>query len=324
MKIEVCESLVSSWFKHVKGCSIVQTNWTVSLYWGIDYTRFDKVCNDVDQFFSGKYNIITGTNVYQFIKQGETDVVGIKIEDNKASVCAADTAFHENGLGYGDVKENISRVLKKYFRTALTLNAVYGDISGEIAFISPKILDNTIECLIPAIEDLQNILKNNGFKFTLKLYANDDFVKKVLMPVLEKRETVSDDNELFLRSIKLVGNMVKDVKPNKKAVIHDVSEIAVSPASRLSTSEPLALEQFKSYLKGQGITEDDIESYRCVIERIVLEGEHENWNSLTNRIDEIVPLYDVDGKYQNFGKIRHGMVTVIDALKRFREFVRDQ
>lgn len=325
MKIEVCESLVSSWFKHIKKCSIVQINWTVSPYWGIDYTRFGKVCNAVDQTFSEKYDIIKWTTgIDQFIKQGEADVVGIKIKNNETTVFAADTAFHENGLGYGDTKENVSRVLKKFFRTALTINAVYGNVSGEIAFISPKIRDKTLEHLIPAIKDLQNILNNYGFDFKLKLYANDDFISKVLTPVLEITKMVSDDNELFLRSIQL-GSIAKNFKPekNKKSVIHNVSEVIVSPASNPSVSEPLALGMFKSYLKKQGVTDDVIESYCCLIERNVLKVEHENWNSLTNHIDKIVPIYDVNGKHQNFGKACHGTVTLIDALKRFREFVHD-
>jgi hypothetical protein len=39
MKIEMGESLILSWLKHVKRCQIVQTNWKVSKAWDVFKTE---------------------------------------------------------------------------------------------------------------------------------------------------------------------------------------------------------------------------------------------------------------------------------------------
>ncbi len=41
MKIEMGESLLYSWLRHVKECQIVQTNWKVSSKW--DLKNADKI-----------------------------------------------------------------------------------------------------------------------------------------------------------------------------------------------------------------------------------------------------------------------------------------
>ena len=35
MKIEIGESLIYTWLRHVKGCQIVQTNWRPSEFWSL-------------------------------------------------------------------------------------------------------------------------------------------------------------------------------------------------------------------------------------------------------------------------------------------------
>lgn len=39
MKIEIGESLILSWLKHVKECQVVQTNWKASYKWELKNTR---------------------------------------------------------------------------------------------------------------------------------------------------------------------------------------------------------------------------------------------------------------------------------------------
>ena len=324
MKIEVCESLVSSWFKHVKGCSIVQTNWSVSPCWGIDYTRFDKVCKDVHKFFLEKYSytVFKGANIEQFIKQGEADVVGIKIKNDQTSVYAADTAFHENGLNYGAVDKTVSRVLKKFFRTAITLNAVYGNVSDEIAFISPKINRNILEPLKTAISDLQVILNKNGFKFTLALYANDSFTNNVLIPTMKITKQVSDDNELFLRSLQMAELARNNLKNNSEVSARpkDKSNYNNVPTGNIKVETRA---KFEIHLRNRRYAETTVFEYPYAIEKYVLQRENLSWNAIADPIviDKIVSSYDVGGIYEDIGKIGHN--TVICALKRFKEFVFD-
>ena len=53
----------------------------------------------------------------------------------------------------------------------------------------------------------------------------------------------------------------------------------------------------------------------------VLEEEHLTWEGLKNSIDTIIPVYDVGGRKQDIGNKSNK--TVINALRRFKEFVED-
>ena len=60
-------------------------------------------------------------------------------------------------------------------------------------------------------------------------------------------------------------------------------------------------------------------AYISSIENHVLEEEHISWESLKNDIDNIVKLYDAGGIKERIGAKSN--FTVINALKRFNEFV---
>ena len=55
MKIEVCEQMLASWLKHIKGCQIVQTNWcpspaAVSQLSDEDFQSIDAFVNEIQKF----------------------------------------------------------------------------------------------------------------------------------------------------------------------------------------------------------------------------------------------------------------------------------
>ena len=60
-------------------------------------------------------------------------------------------------------------------------------------------------------------------------------------------------------------------------------------------------------------------SYSGAITRHVLEEEHITWGILKNNIDDILKKYDVGGAKEHIGAKSNK--TVINALKRFKEFV---
>ena len=43
MKIEICEQMIQSWLNNIKGCEIVQTNWTISPLKEITKTEIDEI-----------------------------------------------------------------------------------------------------------------------------------------------------------------------------------------------------------------------------------------------------------------------------------------
>ena len=82
---------------------------------------------------------------------------------------------------------------------------------------------------------------------------------------------------------------------------------------------------FEEYLANAGYSEytdvgdpSTVFSYTYAIKK-VLDREGITWNSLKNDIENIIPIYDVGGAKQKIGAKSNS--TVINALKRFNEFV---
>lgn len=68
--------------------------------------------------------------------QCEIDVVGVRIQDGViGDLYLIDSAFHENGLNYGDV---VARVLKKILRAVFVSDTIFKSIPAKILFVSPK------------------------------------------------------------------------------------------------------------------------------------------------------------------------------------------
>ncbi len=94
---------------------------------------------------------------------------------------------------------------------------------------------------------------------------------------------------------------------------------------KIVITEPVAV-AFEAYLIHAGYKTETpsghpstVYSYIGAIERHVLEEEHITWDALKTCIDSIVKRYDVGGPKAHIGAKSN--CTVIDALKRFAEFV---
>ena len=81
MKIEIAESLIASYLKHVKKCLIVQTNWGVSSNWDVEETAnnqtqavYDKIITHPE--FS---DVFKKSELNQILRQSEVDAIGISI-----------------------------------------------------------------------------------------------------------------------------------------------------------------------------------------------------------------------------------------------------
>ena len=207
MKVEMGESLFYSWLRHVKECQIVQTNWKISAQWQL---RHEEEITDLmrtsEEFFHKKY----GYRIYkknsslpQLLKQAEIDVVGISIRDDGYHIHAVDVAFHENGLNYGSREKTVANIIKKCLRTAMCLYGYFNVKKAEIVFASPKIHICSINDLAPCLADINTLLNECGFGFTVRLLANNDFKDSVLKPILIASKGISDSSELFLRSYQL-------------------------------------------------------------------------------------------------------------------------
>ncbi len=208
MKIEIGESLVYSWLRHVKQCQIVQTNWKPSPKWWRNQINFEPIIADINNVFQNlDLDIFGNNNIEQFFRQAEIDVLGVSNnqEDVLPLYYFIDVAFHEGGLNYGDRNETITRVLKKFIRSYFIFKSYFGDSeNGSFFFISPRAsVQNAQIPINERLITLSEIFTRHGFTPNFKLIVNDDFKNEVLIPTMYMANEVSDTNELFLRSVQL-------------------------------------------------------------------------------------------------------------------------
>ena len=208
MKIEMGESLVYSWLRHVKDCQVVQTNWKASPQWTLLHSmELEQIKAKTDAFFHEKY----GYDIYkknaslsQIIQQGESDAIGFSFASRTTTTYAVDVAFHEGGLSYGSKDETVMKIVNKCIRTAMCLYGYMDVWDAQIIFASPKIHKAILSIAEHCIQEAQDIMNEPGYKFTFRIIANEAFKTSVLDPILMVSNDVADTSELFLRSYQML------------------------------------------------------------------------------------------------------------------------
>lgn len=208
MKIEMGESLIYSWLRHVRRCQIVQTNWKVSSQWPLHHEQeLQDLMTTAGQLFEGMrgYQIFKkNASLGQLLQQGECDLIGYAANGGKFDVCAVDVAFHEFGLQYGSRQETVSKILAKTVRTAMCLYGYMDMKEGEILFASPKINKSVMNDVLPCMEELNRFFVEKCLSYKARVVANDEFNGEILQPVLNLSSNVADTSELFLRSYQML------------------------------------------------------------------------------------------------------------------------
>ena len=224
MKIEIGESLILSWLRHVKECQLAQTNWKASSQWETENkSTLQALMASSAALFRDKYgyDLYKGTtSLEQLLMQAEIDMIGIHTADNVNDIYAIDVAFHEAGLNYGPRPETVARAIKKYIRTAMCLHGYFGAKKGTIVFASPKVTPAVYNDINACIEDITQVLQNEGLQFSVRFIANQDFAAKILNPVLQSVENVADTAELFVRSIQMFNLFLRQQGPRSQAAGH--------------------------------------------------------------------------------------------------------
>jgi hypothetical protein len=145
-------------------------------------------------------------SISQFLGQAEVDVLGVHFVQGKAEkVIATDIAFHTLGLLYGSNDETAARIVKKLFRTALTLDLHFPGISAEIVFLSPKVNPATVPGVLKAERMMQSFFEGRREHFQFRTIINEDFKSIVLDEVTPLQKHVADTSELYLRAVQLAG-----------------------------------------------------------------------------------------------------------------------
>ena len=200
MKIEIGESLLFSYFKHVKKCLITQMNWKFSSNWQIDLAGRDQLMYYFNQITKHhEFSDIFKADLNQTLKQAEIDVIGI---NSSYDIFVAETAFHENGLQYGSKIETKNRVIRKILRALLTAKYLFPSNNIELIFSAPKVNNATELVLREYFLLLQNDFSDDKTNFIY--LANDDFKNEIVFPTIKAATSENDTSELFLRSVKLL------------------------------------------------------------------------------------------------------------------------
>lgn len=200
MKLDSGESLVYSYLRHVKKCTVVQTNWKPSGNWILDEDLAREVFREYSVIQRHKaFTEIFKTGFEPTVRQTEVDVLGI---DSLGTVYAVNVTFNELGLNYGSKTDTRNRVVKNLLRAHLALDCYFPGQKHVLMFCSPKVTLPAVKIL----EDYFTILEqefatpDRSFFFV----ANADFRDEILMETLERIHDEYDTNELFLRSFKLL------------------------------------------------------------------------------------------------------------------------
>jgi hypothetical protein len=201
MKIEIGESLIFSWLRHVQGCPIVQANWKPSPTWPI--RREPGLAIDLEKMREAAgqrlgFEIFKRSSFQQFVRQAEIDVLGLRFGDAGAAAIAVD----------GDLQETVGRILKKMIRTAFVLEAYFDLQHADVVFATPKMHNAVHEALQGCWPQLLSVLADCGSlsaaRLQLRIVTNRDFVEQIIQPVLDRMDQVADTSELFLRAQQLV------------------------------------------------------------------------------------------------------------------------
>jgi hypothetical protein len=273
VKIEIGESLIYSWLKHIKECQLVQTNWKCSPNWELqNYDEIETVMKLTDEYFNSKYSLSIykeTKSIEQLIKQAEIDAIGILYSNQKISLYCVDIAFHENGLNYGSADETVSRIIKKTIRTAMCLIGYFGTKNGEIYFVSPKINNAIEQRLLKIIPELEKLIQSIGWSFQIKLLCNQAFGDKIINPVINIANEVADTGELFIRSIQLKDLFYINEKSSIKSirVIKESNEVANKNTIDLYSEMKIgaiARTALRSLLESNIISKDCIEKMQTL------------------------------------------------------------
>lgn len=235
MKVEIGESLMYSYLKHVRKCVLGQTNWKPSGQWQRSNTeKVESIFGHVQENFA-KFGLeapVFGNRTLDTVlKQAEIDVVAWDAGD---TIYAVEAAYHEGGLNYtGGKEESRSRVVKKLLRAYLALLSYFPGKKYEVWFVTPKASPGTDKLVSESVQGVAGMENLLGVNF--RYVSNNDFFTEIVLPTLESTKGESDTNELFVRSAKLLdlfdlialpsvglGDCLQETKPATKFILEFV------------------------------------------------------------------------------------------------------
>ena len=262
MNIDIAESLVYSWLKHVKGCQIIHRNWK-----GVAQSEpliSDEIRNAYNEAINGKSNSEnTSTSsadldkkIKQALKQTECDVLGLEFaQDGSIKYHAVEVAFHSKGLNYSG--ENAKKVSDKLFRIAIALKHYLNISSATLYFVSPFVREKELDAIEAAVKNLEENIRVLG-TFPIELCFNEDFYVNILHGTKNKDKQNVDLSELCIRSYELEDLYNKIQKDGHKVEVENMEDADVEKIK----IGLLVRTQFMPYLKDGILSESEIKELK--------------------------------------------------------------
>jgi len=254
MKIDVGESLLGSYLRHVRICFIVQPNWKPSGNWLPFPDHYDQVLGEYNRIQKHPaFTEIFKTSFDHTIRQTEIDMLGL---DQEGVLYAANVAFNENGISYGPKTDTRNRVIKNLLRAYLALSYYFPGNKMVLMFCSPKVSGPTEEIILDYFKILQSDFNSSMAEF--RYYSNNNFRDSILLETLDCTGEEFDTSELFLRSFKLIslfGNetgeeeSLSDEKQEPfegEKMVPPVAQIEEAPVTQVHKSGPEPVQNTES------------------------------------------------------------------------------
>ena len=233
MKIEMGESLLQSYLKHIKKCLISQTNWKTSSNWNIDSSCRDKLEYIYNKIRTNNQfsDVFKKNELDQILKQAEIDVLGI---NNDNTVFMVEVAFHEGGLNYGSKIETKNKIFEKLLRAYLIGLAFFSGKELKIIFATPKTNPATKEIIDDYFELLEREFSSENVHF--QFITNENFKNEILTPTLKITSSEADTGELFLRSYKLLNMFDLTTQTETSPATKQIQNASIDLEAILKTS----------------------------------------------------------------------------------------
>lgn len=261
MKIEVCEQMMASWLQHIKGCQVVQTNWSPSPIADISDEDIDAASafvEAINNYLKDKdLDIFKKSTMRQMILQCEIDIVGIKVVDGVVGdLYLIDSAFHESGLGYNNA---IATVMKKILRAALVSSIVFPGISANVIFISPKCGQTLNKQLNDTIAEIDSTVKQYYPDTSILMLFNEDFANTVYKPLIAQVDKINNDNDLFMRSMKLSQLADSFVQKEPPEYIPTHKAVTIGDKTPKGSNKSIVFDALRTLISGNYMTPELLE-----------------------------------------------------------------
>lgn len=245
MSVDIGESLMQSWLRHIKNCDLVQTNWKAAMHIVFNKSKAEDLLAKIlaepaFHFFP------RNQRVEQLIRQTEIDVLGCVVAKKK--YFAGDIAFHESGLHYSKGQDTVP---SKMLRTLLCLYGFLDATEATIIFATPSTQSPAERVYLENFVDtLNGFLKNTcGLpKYQAKLYADYQFETGILNPVLYHVDKIKDTSEVFVRACQLIRCTRAAGKQNALISASGAAEYISTASGTIDVSELSTQELIEKYI----------------------------------------------------------------------------